>query len=164
MDSKYETPEASDPNSAGSPEKFSPAGIASMQGDARINRDWIDKGIVDVPVEDLPAPEDVSSPADFDHHITWEDAQAATNRLPEIQKQVNAGKTGDDFSMSDQAKGLSDEQGDRKIFDLYYGSDPIRLDKDGTEYTILAGRHRIFAAKEAGLKTIPARVNEKVST
>jgi hypothetical protein len=164
MDDKSETADTPKSTPPISSEKLSPAGMASIQGDARTTSDWVDKGIVDVPVKDLPEPDGVSNPADFNHHISWEDAQAATIRLPEIQKQVNAGKTGDDFSALDQANGLEYKQGDRRIFDLYYGSDPVKLDKDGTEYTIVSGRHRIFAAKEAGLTTIPARVSEKVST
>jgi hypothetical protein len=164
MDTKSESIDTANAELQQPPEKISPTGMASIQGEVKSHSDWMDRGILDVPVEDLPDPEGVSNPADFNHHITWEDAQAATTRLPDIQKQVHAGKTGHDFSDSDQAKGLSYQQGERRIFDLYYGSDPIKLDKDGSEYTVVSGRHRIFAAKETGLKTIPARVSEKVST
>jgi hypothetical protein len=164
MEDKSEITETTDSTPLPAPEKLSPSGMASMQGDARVNSDWVDKGMVDVPVSELPEPEGVSGPENFDHHISWEDAQAATKKLPEIQEQVHNGKTGDDFSASDQAKGLEYKDGDRRIFDLYYGSDPVKLDKDGSEYTIVSGRHRIFAAKEAGLETIPAWVTEKVKS
>lgn len=162
LDTKNEASDAPKSVPPGTSEKLSPSGMASMQGDAKTTGDWIDRGIIDVPVSDLPAPEGVSSPEDFDHHISWEDAQSATQKLPEIQSQVKAGMTGDDFSDSDQAKGLDYPRGDRRIYDLYYGSDPVKLDKLGSEYTIVSGRHRVFAAKEAGLKTIPARVIEKM--
>lgn len=146
------------------PEELSKTGIASIQGeDVTPKSEWIDRGIIDVPVNNLPNPENVEGPEDFNHHISWEDAQAATKKLPEIQKQVQAGKTGDDFSQEDLQTGKDYPQGNRRIYDLYYGSDPVVLDKEGENYTIISGRHRIFAAKESGLETIPARVKEKVT-
>jgi hypothetical protein len=123
--------------------------------------EWVDRGIIDVPVGDLPDLDGVNSPDDFDHHISWEDAAEATKQLPEIQKQVNEGKTGDNFSAEDQAMGKEYVDGKHRLYDLYYGSDPVRLDKDGDEYVIVSGRHRIFAAKYLGVETIPANVNEK---
>jgi hypothetical protein len=99
---------------------------------------------------------------DFDHHIAWEDARSATLKLPEIQQEVNTGKSGDDFMAEDQAAGLDYAHGKRRVYDLYYGSDPVTLNKMGEKYDIVSGRHRVFAAKELGLSTIPARVIEKM--
>ena len=139
-----------------------PPQTAALASDFKPPKDvWEDKGIIDVPVNDLPDPEGVESPQDFDHHITWEDAQSATKQLPEIQDLVKNGKTADDFSTQDQAAGLDYAHGKRRVYDLYYGSDPIRLDKDGDHYVIISGRHRIYAAKELGLSAIPAMVKEK---
>ncbi len=152
-----------------------PIGVKAMQGDTSsaqtaaatsdtgLPKDvWEDKGIIDVPVANLPDLDGVDSPADFDHHISWEDAQSATKQLPVIQDQVKAGMTGDDFSNEDQVAGLDYAHGKRRVYDLYYGSDPVRLDKDGDQYDIVSGRHRIYAAKTLGLSTIPAWVKEKV--
>ena len=141
--------------------EFSKIGQQAMRGESTDRDEWIDYGIIDVPVADLPTPEGVSSPADFDHHIQWEDAESATKRIPELQKEVKSGKTGDDFTSEDLANGKDYAQGKRRIYDLYYGSDPVVLDKAGEKYDIVSGRHRIFAAKELGLDTIPARVREK---
>lgn len=145
-------------------ESLSPHGISAMRGEVKKTGDFVDHGIIDVPVKDLPDPDGVSSPADFDHHISWEDAQSATQQLPEIQKQVQAGANGDDFSAADQAAGLNYSEGQRRVRDLYYGSDPVVLDKVGDQYSIVSGRHRIFAAKHEGVETIPARVREKIET
>jgi hypothetical protein len=124
--------------------------------------DWKDLGIVDVPVADLPSPDGVSSPDDFNHHISWEDAKSATEQLPQLQKEVSAGKIGDDFTVEDEAAGLDYQNGRRRLYDLYYSPyDPVQVDKMGNQYFINSGRHRIFAAKELGLNTIPARVKEK---
>ena len=97
--------------------------------------DWKDLGIVDVPVADLPSPDGVSSPDDFNHHISWEDAKSATEQLPQLQQEVAAGKTGDDFTAEDQAAGLDYQNGNRRLYDLYYSSyDPVRVDKMGDQY------------------------------
>ena len=162
MDANKELFETQETEPTEQKERLSANGIASAQGEIEKKSDWVDHGIIDVPVTDLPDPENVSSPEDFDHHISWEDAQKATKQLPEIQKEVNQGKTGDDFYDQDQAAGLDHSEGKKRIYDLYYGSDPVKLDKVGDQYDIVSGRHRIFAAKELGLDTIPAHVNEKV--
>jgi hypothetical protein len=167
MDTK-EIPETQESPPPIESEPIGLVGKHSIQGEYSSTTDtqqlkdvWEDKGVIDVPVADLPDPEGVESPQDFDHHITWEDAQSATKQLPEIQDLVKNGKTGDDFSTEDQAAGLDYAHGKRRVYDLYYGSNPVRLDKDGDHYDIVSGRHRIYAAKELGLSTVPARVKEK---
>jgi hypothetical protein len=163
-----EIPETHEKSTLKESELIGQVGRQSMRGEHSSTIDsqqlkdvWEDKGVIDVPVADLPDPEGVESPQDFDHHITWEDAQSATKQLPEIQDLVKNGKTGDDFSTEDQAAGLDYAHGKRRVYDLYYGSNPVRLDKDGDHYDIVSGRHRIYAAKELGLSTVPARVKEK---
>lgn len=153
------TPENIEPPGDAPP---SPAAIRSMQGGDADGDDWVDRGIVDVPVKDLPMPEGVSGPEDFNHHISWEDAKSAADRLPGIQEEIKAGKTADDFSAEDLAAGVDYAHGKRGVYDLYYGSDPVKLDKIGDQYDIVSGRHRVYAAKAAGLESIPARVTEKV--
>lgn len=139
-----------------------PTMIRSMQGVDASESDWVDRGIIDVPVKDLPMPEGVAGPEDFNHHISWEDAKSAAEQLPGIQSEMAAGKTADDFSAEDQKNGLDYAHGKRGVYDLFYGSDPIKLDKVGDNYDIISGRHRVFAAKAAGLESVPARVMEKV--
>lgn len=124
---------------------------------------WEDRGIIDVPVADLPQPEGVNGSQDFNHHIKYEDAILATKGIQEMKPQIDAGYTSDDFAKLDKSKGLEYEHGRQRIYDLYYGSDPIALDKDGDKYDIVSGRHRIFAAKEVGVDSIPAHVKEKTS-
>ena len=51
-----------------------PESIKAIQGETSATSDWKDHGIIDVPVEELPMPENVTNPNDFDHHITWQDA------------------------------------------------------------------------------------------
>lgn len=139
-------------------------GIRSIQGETQSTSDWVERGIVDVPVAALPEPEGVAGPQDFDHHLTWEDARQTTEQIPQLQQEVNAGKTGDDYSAEDAAAGLDYADGRRRLYDLYYGGNAITVCKDGDQYDIIDGRHRVYAAKALGLETIPARLTEKVAT
>lgn len=136
-----------------------PRGLAAVQGETQ--SEWKDHGIIDVSVSDLPDPEGVSSLADFPHHISWEDAKYRTQQLPEVRKEVQKGKTREDFHAMDQKEGLPYKEGKEGAYDLWYGDDPVNLCKADDKYEITGGRHRIFAAKELGLNTIPARVKEK---
>ncbi len=70
-------------------------GLQPTDGD--VSYDWVDRGIIDVPVSDLPDSPDIQSPEDFHHHISWEDAKKGVEMLPEIQEDLAAGKTYDDF-------------------------------------------------------------------
>lgn len=124
---------------------------------------WEDRGIIDVPVADLPQPEGVNGPQDFDHHITYPDAVAASRQMQAMKPQIDGGYKSDDFAALDKKNGLDYANGQQRVYDLFYGSDPVSVTKDGNKYDIDSGRHRIFIAKEAGYDTIPARVREKVS-
>jgi hypothetical protein len=155
LDSKTET--SPTPKNEGLTSK----GIAAMQGETK--QEWKDHGMIDVPVADLPEPDGVTSPADFNHHITWQDAVNHTRQLPEIQAEIKAGKTRDDFYQEDVDQGVFGTQGKIGTYDLFYGkSEPIVLNKVDDQYDIVSGRHRIFAAKALGLETIPAQVHEKL--
>ena len=142
--------------------KLEPETIKAIQGGDINNQEWVDRGIVDVPVADIPMPEDVTSPEDFNHHISWENAKSATEQLPQIQEAVKSGKCRDDFWSEDQKNGMDWAHGKERVYDLFYGNDPIKLDKEGDHYDIVSGRHRIYAAKALGLETIPARLHEKL--
>lgn len=163
MDTTPKLKDAAETPAAAPPENPSPKGMAAVQGlEADTAGEWKDLGMVDVPVADLPMPEGVSGPADFDHHISYEDAVSATRLLPEVQAEVRAGKTRDDFWAADRAAGLDYAHGQERVYDLYYGSDPVTLSKEGGKYSLESGRHRVYAAKALGLDSIPARVHEKL--
>lgn len=137
--------------------------ISAIKGVEPIINDWKDLGIINVFVNDLPWPENINGPEDFTHNISWDDAKLASLQLPEVQAGVEGGKTGENFQKEDELAGLDWKNGKKSVFDLYYSqNDPVSLDKIGDTYSIINGRHRIFAAKQLGLSTIPARVFEKM--
>lgn len=144
-------------------EKFGPPPPYINQDNAEGTSEWVDRGIQDVPVADLPQPEGVTS-ENFDHHITHDDALNATREYQAMRPLIDEGYTGEDFADRDRAAGLDYEHGQQRIYDLFHGSSPIHVTKDGDQYDIIDGRHRIFAAKELGMESIPAHVKEKVSS
>jgi hypothetical protein len=123
--------------------------------------DWVDRGIQDVPVVDLPWPEGINGTEDFNHHIAYDDAIRAAQQLEEMKPLIARGFTSEGFANRDAAAGLDYEHGQQRIYDLYYGNNAIRLNRDGDSYDIISGRHRIYVAKELGIDSVPARVKER---
>jgi hypothetical protein len=49
---------------------------------------------------------------------------------------------------------------DLRDFDLYFGSDAIRIDGDGRGgFMVINGRHRLFMAQEMGIRSVPVSVS-----
>lgn len=115
--------------------------------------------IQDVPVSQLPWPEGVNGPQDFEK-ISHQDAVHVTNELQKMKPLIEEGYGAEDFGQLDKANGVDYLTGQQRIFELFYGSDPIRVYKYGEQYSIDKGRHRVYVAKELGLETIPAQVRE----
>lgn len=123
--------------------------------------EWIDRGIRDVPVDKLPQPEGVSAD-NFDHHIAYEDAVKAAEEYDRMRPLIDQGLTSEDFAAMDRTAGRDWEHGQQRVYDLFHGSNAVHVTKDGDQYDIIDGRHRIFVAKERGSQTMPARVREHV--
>jgi hypothetical protein len=86
------------------------------------------------------------------------------NRLERMKPLIDsgAGASSDYWREFDQTQSLDYEHGYQRIYESFYGNDAIRLNKDGDQWDIVNGRHRIFLAQEMGIKTVPAHVIEKV--
>lgn len=123
---------------------------------------WSEWEMTNVPVADLPWPENVHGPEDFNHHITYEDAVQVTQRLEKMKPLIDQGYAADDFSALDQNQGLDYVHGQRRIYDLYFGSQAIRVSKDENGYDIDHGHHRIFVAKEQRIDWLPVKLKEKL--
>jgi hypothetical protein len=125
--------------------------------------EWVNRGIVEVPIssiDDRDCP--IKSYDDF-HKVSHDQMKDGLNKLEsDVRPAVKNGANGDYFSDLDQQKGLDYEHGYRRVYDAFYGNEPIRLDKDGDTYSVINGYHRLFTAKEMGFQTIPSLVNEKI--
>lgn len=141
--------------------KFGPKPVLAKEENKEAISEWVDRGIQDVPVADLPQPDGITV-ENFDHHITHQDAVRALEKFEKMRPLLAQGYKSEDFAALDRANGLEYADGQQRIHDLFFGSDPVYVNKDGANYDIISGRHRVFVAKELGIETIPARVKERV--
>lgn len=159
---------------ATSAKPLGPTGMKAMQGESPLGPppspgsppvpgDWVDRGIQDVPVAGLPDPEGVDDAGDF-KKVPLEEMKVGLTRLQEMKPVIDSGEGAntDYWHELDHQRGLAYPDGYQKVYESFYGQDAIRLDKDGDQYDIVNGRHRIFMAKQMGIGTLPARVIEKV--
>lgn len=124
--------------------------------------EWVDTGIRDVPVADLPEPDDIHNDSDF-QKISEDDMRAGLERLQEMRPAIESGRgaSSDYWARFDEQRGLDYGHGYRRVYDAFYGHDAIRLNKDSDQYDIVNGRHRVWLAKSMGIETLPARVIER---
>lgn len=144
-----------------SPSAGTGAGIPpSYQGGSRGGRlSWVNTGIqiVDLDLIDL-SDSPVADTGDF-HKVSAQEMQEGLRKLQDVvMPAVAQGADGDYFSQLDAAQGLDYAHGYRRIYDAFYGQDCIHLDKVGDRYQVVNGYHRLFLARQLGIKTLPARV------
>lgn len=146
------------------PESVSKTGIKDVVGapgrDA--TSEWVDRGILDVPVADLPDPEGIEGSADF-QKLSAPEMKAGLDRLEEMKPTIASGKgaSSDHWAEHDRQHGLDYAHGYQRVYEAFYGNDAIRVDKDGDRYDIVNGRHRVWLAKRMDINDLPARVIER---
>lgn len=152
---------AAPPATASAPPPSSPlgsAGPALSQGGVG-GGTWVDTGIqmVDLDRIDL-SNSPVANMGDF-HKVSAQEMQEGLRKLEDVvAPAVAQGADGDYFSRLDTAQGLDYAHGYRRIYDAFYGQDCIRLDQVGDHYQVVNGYHRLFLARQMGIKSLPARV------
>ena len=100
----------------------------------------------------------VRGPDDF-KKVSYEEVVAGFSKLENaVRPAVYMGANGDYFSRLDSEKGLSYEQGYRRIYDAFYGEDRIVLDHTGGQLGVTNGYHRLFVAQSLGITSVPALV------
>lgn len=120
----------------------------------------INHGIVDVPVSELPDP-DLRGEEDFSK-VSASEMRAGLHKLQEIRSSRGQGKglDGDYWSQVDSQRGLSHQNGYRRIYDAFYGDSAIRVEKVNGKYDIINGRHRVWLAKRMGITHLPVDLIE----
>jgi hypothetical protein len=102
----------------------------------------------------------VTGPESFEK-ISWADAQWSTDALASVvAPAVSQGKGRDYFVGRDRREERSGVRSYTGVYDGYFGSDrAIKLSRgpDG-RFSVTNGYHRIWAAQQAGLTSLPARV------
>jgi hypothetical protein len=123
---------------------------------------WIDRGIQNVCVADLPEPDGISGPDDF-KKVSQAVMQAGILRLQEMLPMIEGGegKNSDYWAQIDQQRGLDYENGYQRIYEAFYGNSAIKLERIGNQYAIINGRHRLWLAKQMGIMSLPVQVVER---
>ena len=123
---------------------------------------WLQRGIQNIPLASLPVPEGISGAADFSK-VSESEMRAGLLRLQEMRPVIEDGRgnNSDYWYTQDQQHGLDYANGYQRIYEAFYGSDAIFINKDGDKYNIVNGRHRIWLAKQMGIFDLPMRVVEK---
>ena len=126
------------------------------------NRQWVDRGVIDVPVCDLPQPDGINSADDF-QKVSAEEMAEGLRKLQTMKPYIDEGRgnSTDYWREVDQSYNVAYADGYQKVYDAFYGDDAVRLNKDSDQYNIVNGRHRIALAREMGISSIPARVIER---
>ena len=125
---------------------------------------WTDLGIKFVNVADLQDSEGVSGEKDF-RKISESDMRSGIERLQKMKPVIEsgAGANADYWADYDKKHGLDFSGGYQRVYEAFYGPDCIKVNKDKDTYDIDNGRHRIWLAKQMGVKQLPMKVVERRS-
>lgn len=120
---------------------------------------WVEQGIIDVPISQIDTSDSSVQGAQDFRKVSHKQMVDGLQKLEQVVRPaVQNGADGDYFSELDAEEGLEHADGYRRIYDAFYGGEPIRLEKVGDSYQVTNGQHRLFVARELGLESIPASV------
>ncbi len=110
-------------------------------------------------------PTDIQSAADFDNPQQYNALFREAQMLQQMDPALKQGADVETFHTWDKANAIGQYSPDAHVrgyadvYHSYHGTDAIALDPrpDGT-FDVINGRHRIVAARDAGLREVPARV------
>jgi hypothetical protein len=121
---------------------------------------WEKQGIQDVPLEQIDLSDSHVHNADDFEKVSYEEMVEGLRKLEEVvHPAVRGGAHADYFSQLDAEQRLDYAHGYLKVYESFYAGDgPIKLEKIGDRYKVDHGHHRLFVARQLGLKTIPASV------
>lgn len=126
---------------------------------------WQELGVVDVPLAQINVDDStVRGTEDFKkvtHAVMTDGLQKLVST---VRLAVEQGAAGDYFSALDAQQGLTYEHGYRRVYDAFYGDEPIRLEKVNGRYQVVNGYHRLYVAQQLGLTSIPASVSEPLNS
>jgi len=117
---------------------------------------WVSRRVEDFDLASLPMPEDIVGRRDF-VKVTLKEMQEGLMKLEEIRLVLKTGNgmNSDHWAGVDKEKGFEYANGYQRVYDAFYGIEPIRIERTGNTYTLINGRHRVWAAKQMGIKTLP---------
>jgi hypothetical protein len=123
---------------------------------------WVETRLHNFDLSILLSPEYIQGAGDF-QKVKLDEMQDGLKKLQEMKPVIEqgVGNSKDYWSDIDKKKGLDYPNGYQRVYEAFYGAEPIRIIKDGDKYDITNGRHRIWAAKQLGIKTLPLVLVER---
>jgi len=123
---------------------------------------WAEARVHNFDISNLPLPEGIQGSSDF-KKVEFDEMQGGLKKLQEMKPVIEQGigDSRDYWADIDKKNGLDYPNGYQRVYEAFYGSEPIRIVKDGDKYDITNGRHRIWAAKQLGIKTLPLVLVER---
>lgn len=152
------------PSETGFPYSFPPpenaeAGLAPSTSPEGMGVEWVDMGIQTVELDRIHLSDSpVNGTGDFNKVSAQEMEEGLRKLLDVVMPAVAQGADGEYFSRLDGDHGLGYAEGYRRIYDAFYGHGCIRLNQMGDGYLVVNGYHRLFVARQLGIKALPARV------
>jgi hypothetical protein len=85
--------------------------------------------------------------------------------LPAMNDAANPASV-DTFASRDAAAGVAYEHGLQRVYEAFFGNDPIYLSRgrDAESFSVTSGRHRIKTAMDAGWTAVPAKASDLSAT
>lgn len=139
-----------------------PFSISTSNTMPTVSGNWLERGMQNVSVADLPMPDGIQGPDDF-MKVSMDEMRAGLLRLQEMLPTIQSGQgaSSDFWAAYDREHGLDPSNGYKRVYDAFFGLDAIRLEKIGNTYSITNGRHRIWLAKHMGLDSLPVNLTER---
>ena len=123
---------------------------------------WVDTLVHNYDPTTLPWPEDIHGPDDFPK-ISFERMEDGVKKIQEMLPLIEQGigNNKEFWENVDRERGLVHPYGYQGVYEAFYGSEPIRVIKDGNNYSFTSGRHRVWIAKKLGIKKLPIVLVER---
>jgi hypothetical protein len=95
--------------------------------------------------------------------VTSEELRVGIAKLQEMKPDIDSGigRSKEYWASVDRNQGFDYPNGYQKVYDSFYGSAPIRIEKVGSKYEVVDGRHRVLVAQQMGIKFLPVVLVEK---
>lgn len=124
---------------------------------------FAEKGMVSIGVDDIPDEEiGLLTKEDFRKYSYDEMLEGARCFDRDVRPAVETGSGRDYFQAKDRETGSDYEHGLERLYDAYFGSEPIRVTRlSSGRLEVTNGRHRLFVAKQAGVRTVPVSLVEE---
>lgn len=93
--------------------------------------------------------------------VTYEEMHRGFDSLKRMEPYINKGYGNDKLRNLKDASGKPMfTQTDLNIYDVYHGPRRIKVTKIGNYYDVGGGRHRLWAARDSGVKSLPVDLTE----